>query len=126
MTHDERSIRNLVDTWMSASAAGDVETVLTLMADDVLFMVPGKEPFGKEQFAETSRAMKDMRLSGRSEIQELVIAGDWAYCRNRLQVTMTPPGGEAVRRSGHTLTILRRKPDGAWVIARDANLLAPG
>jgi ketosteroid isomerase-like protein len=28
-------------------------------------------------------------------------------------------------RSGYTLTILRKNPNGAWVIARDANLLAP-
>jgi len=38
---------------------------------------------------------------------------------------MTPPNGtEPVRRAGHTLTILK-KQDGRWVIARDANLLAP-
>ena len=51
MTEDERAIRALVSTWMAASRAGDTETVLSLMADDVVFMVPGAEPFGKEAFA---------------------------------------------------------------------------
>jgi hypothetical protein len=38
---------------------------------------------------------------------------------------MTPlQGGAASRRSGNTLTILHREPDGHWVIFRDANLLA--
>ncbi len=30
-----------------------------------------------------------------------------------------------MRRSGYTLRILRKNPDSTWVIARDANLLAP-
>ena len=43
----------------------------------------------------------------------------------RLTVVMTPPNGApSVRRAGHTLSILR-KQNGRWVIARDANLLAP-
>ena len=35
MNEDERAIRELVDTWMTASKAGDTETVLYLMTDDV-------------------------------------------------------------------------------------------
>jgi len=37
---------------------------------------------------------------------------------------VTPPDGEAMRRSGYTLTILRKEPDGRWRLARDANMLA--
>jgi uncharacterized protein (TIGR02246 family) len=55
MTDDERAIRNLVDTWMTASNAGDVLTMLSLMADDVIFMVPGQRPFGKEAFIRVRR-----------------------------------------------------------------------
>ena len=29
-----------------------------------------------------------------------------------------------MKRAGYTLTILRKEPDGRWVLARDANLLA--
>ena len=39
MTEDERAIRDLIDTWMVATRKGDVEAVLDLMADDVIFMV---------------------------------------------------------------------------------------
>jgi uncharacterized protein (TIGR02246 family) len=124
MTDDERAIRDLVATWLRASQAGDVETVLGLMTDDVVFMVPGREPFGTEAFAAASEGMKDMRLEGTSDIRDLQVLGDWAYLRNHLQVTMTPPGGKPVRRAGFTLTILRKEPDGRWRLARDANLLA--
>jgi uncharacterized protein (TIGR02246 family) len=125
MSDDERAIRDVIETWLTASQAGDTAKVLTLMADDVVFMVPGQEPFGKEAFASMSAGMKDMRMTASSTVVELTVLGEWAWCRNHLDVTITPPKGEAMRRSGYTLTIFRKKADGAWVIARDANLLSP-
>jgi uncharacterized protein (TIGR02246 family) len=125
MTDDETDIRNLVDTWIKASQAGDLDTVLSLMADDVIFMVPGREPFGKAVFENQSNAMKGMRMEGTNDIHELKVLGDWAYVRNYIQITMTPPGGEPVRRAGYTLTLLRKEADGRWLLTRDANLLAP-
>jgi uncharacterized protein (TIGR02246 family) len=122
MTSDERAIRELIATWMQASRESDLATVLGLMTDDVVFMVPGREPFGKEAFAAMSQAMQGMRMEGTSDVRELSVLGDWAYLRNYLTVTMTPPAGPPVRRAGHTLTILR-KQDGRWLLARDANLL---
>jgi len=123
MTDDERAIRKVVETWMSASRRGDVATVLGLMTDDVVFMVPGREPFGKEAFATASKGMSAMKMDGTSEIVELQVLGDWAYIRNRIEIAMTPPGGETVHRSGYTLTLLRKETDGRWRLARDANLV---
>ncbi|GAB3774262.1 SgcJ/EcaC family oxidoreductase [Ramlibacter monticola] len=127
MTQDEQQIRDLVRTWMEATQAGDTETVLGLMTEDVVFLVPGREPMRKEEFAATARAQAapgGPRIEGRSEIQEVQVAGDWAFLWSRLRVKVTPPGGAAaVERSGHTLTVLR-KEQGRWRLARDANLLA--
>jgi uncharacterized protein (TIGR02246 family) len=93
------------------------------MSDDVIFMVPGKEPFGKEAFAASNRQMKDVSMEATSHILEINISGDWAWMRTQLEVTFTPPNGATTRRSGYTLTILHRNSDGRWVISRDANLL---
>jgi len=123
MTDDERAIRELVATWMAASQSGDVATVLDLMADDVVFMVPGREPFGKDAFAAASQSMKDVRFEGSYDIREIKVLGDWAYLRNQISISITPPGGEAVRRAGYTLSILHKRPDGKWMLARDANLV---
>ena len=123
MSPDERAIRELVDTWMKASRAGDTETVLSLMSDDVIFMVPGREPFGKQTFATNSRSMDGVKLEGSADIRELKVIGDWAWLRNFIEITVTPPGGAPVRRSGFTLTVLRKEPDGRWLLARDANLV---
>jgi uncharacterized protein (TIGR02246 family) len=121
---DERSIREVVDRWMKASAAGDLDTVLGLMTDDVVFEVPGQEPFGKEVFAANSRGLGDARVEGTSEIVELQVNRDWAFLRNYLRIALIGPAGTAShRRSGYTLTLLRKEDDGQWRIMRDANLL---
>ena len=93
------------------------------MADDVIFMVPGKEPFGKDEFVAGSEKMKDVKMEAQSDIQEIKVLGDWAWMRNFLKVTFTPPGGAETVKSGHILTILHKGPDGKWVIKRDANLM---
>jgi uncharacterized protein (TIGR02246 family) len=120
---NEQAIKQLVDKWLTASKEGDLETLLSLMADDVIFMVPGQEPFGKEAFAERSKEMEYHRIDATSDIKEIKILDDWAWMRNHLQVTVTPPDGKPMGRSGYVLTLLRKNPDGVWVIARDANLL---
>jgi uncharacterized protein (TIGR02246 family) len=123
MTDDESAIRDLVATWMAASRAGDTATVLSLMADDVIFQVPCREPFGKAAFAAASQGMKDVRIEGTADIRELRVLGDWAYLRNYISMKITPPGGTPIRRAGYTLTILRKEADGKWLLARDANLV---
>jgi len=123
MANDEQTIRGLVNRWMTASKMGDLETLLNLMADDVIFMVPGKEPFGKDEFAALNQSMKNVHMEAKSEIKEIQVLGDWAWMRNHLEVMIKPLSGPPVTRSGYTLTILKKKSDGEWRIARDANLL---
>ena len=127
MTDDERAIREMVHTWMAASKSGDVDTVLSLMADDVVFLRSGQPPMiGKQAFAAAARAQatQAMRFDGASEIQEVKVSGDWAFMWTRLSVVATPPSGPAMNLAGHTLSILQ-KVDGKWVLARDANMLSP-
>jgi uncharacterized protein (TIGR02246 family) len=126
MPPDEQEIRQLVSTWMAASKAGDVDTVLSLMSDDIVFLVPGRPPMRKADFAAASRAQSGAdapSFDGTSEIQEITIVGDWAFMWTKLTVIVTPPGAPPVTRAGHTLSVLNRQ-NGRWVLARDANLLA--
>ena len=86
-------------------------------------MVPGQEPFGKEAFTGGPDEMKDTKVEGSCDIKEIEVLGDWAWMRSYLEITVTPPDGQLTRKSGYVLTILRKNPNGVWVIARDANLL---
>ncbi len=123
--NNEQAIRELVDRWLAASKAGDTKTLLSLLADDVLFLTPGREPFGKEEFAGNDESMKSMTMDADIDIKEIKVIGDWAWMRSFLKVTFTADDGNATRLSGHILTILRNNPDGRWVIARDANFVKP-
>jgi uncharacterized protein (TIGR02246 family) len=98
--------------------------VLDLMTDDVIFMTPGREPFGKEAFRANSEAMAGVEIDGRAEIREIEVLGDRAWIRNHIDLTVRTAGGEPVRRSGYTVTILRKCEDGRWRLFRDANLVA--
>ena len=129
MDADEQAIRSLVETWMQATANGDLARVLELMADDVVFLGPGRPPMrGKDAFAAaTRRALEGKnRIDGKADTQEVRVFGDWAYCWNQLTVTMHPAGGAAPSRlTGPALSVFRKMPDGRWVIFRDANMIAP-
>jgi uncharacterized protein (TIGR02246 family) len=98
------------------------------MTDDVVFLVHGKAPFGKEQFAANLAPPGPGEprpvFEGRSEIQEIQVAGDVAWMWTRLEVASTLPDGRKTKRAGNTLSVLR-KSRGRWQLARDANLLAP-
>jgi uncharacterized protein (TIGR02246 family) len=125
MTHDdEQAIRDSVETWLAASKKGDLSTLLDLLADDVLFIVPGKEPFGKDAFAAAQEQMKDVELDARIDIKEIEVAGDWAWMRSFLDLTFTREGKSA-KHSGHILNIWQKNSAGRWVIKRDANFVKP-
>jgi uncharacterized protein (TIGR02246 family) len=97
--------------------------VLDLMTDDVVFSVPGRAPFGKEEFRAASEAMRGVRMDGRSDIQEIRVLGSWAWIRNHIDLTVALPFGEPQHRSGYTLSILEKGEDGRWRLKRDANLV---
>ena len=125
-TDDEGQIRSLVATWMAATKAGDVDTVLDLIADDALFLAAGRPPMTKVDFAAASREMAKPggpRFDGRNDIREVVVDGDLAYVRGDLTVEVTPPDGPSFVRTGPVLTIFRRER-GRWRLARYANMLA--
>ena len=128
MNSDEQQIRDLVATWMRATKAGDVATVLDLMTDDVKFLVAGRPPFGKQEFAAALQppvpGTPMPTIDGHSEIQEVHVEGNLAYLVSHLYVDVTPPGGPTTRRTGNTLTVLR-KQGGRGQLARHANLLTP-
>jgi uncharacterized protein (TIGR02246 family) len=127
MDSDEQAIRSLIATWMEASARGDLGRVLELMAEDVVFLGPGRPPMrGREAFAAASRAQGRSRMDGRADVQEVRVFGDWAYAWTQLAVTIHPAaGGAPARLEGPSLSLFRRSGAGRWVTFRDANMITP-
>ena len=128
MSTDDQAIRNLVAQWHAATAAGDVDTVLGLMSEDVVFLIAGKPPMrGREGFERgLGELLKTHRIESGGDIQELQVSGDLAYCWTLLNVRVVPlAGGPVNQRTGSALSIFRRQPDGGWLLVRDANLWPP-
>ena len=127
MTRDELAISRLVAQWHSATAAGDVDAVLGLMAEDVVFLVAGQPPMkGRGNFEKGLRTLLSThRLESTSDIQEIYVSGDLGYCWSVLSVRVIPlSGGDGMERTGSALSILRKQASGAWLVVRDANLLS--
>ncbi len=125
MGADEQAIRALITRWLDATRDGDVETIGSLITDDVIFQMPGQEPMqGKEDFLGLQRVMLHTHhVDPEGEVLEVSVHGDFAYTRTRLEITINGPEGEH-HRSGTTLSILRKGADGAWRLSRDANMVA--
>lgn len=126
MGPDEWAIREVHSNWIEAVNAGDLAHLLSRMADDVVFLSPGRAPFGRDGFVlGFSAAHQRARICCLSELEEVVVVGDIAYtrCRDSLSVTARD-GGETTQLAGHRITIYRKQPDGRWLLARDAHTLS--
>ena len=128
MHPDEQAILDLIALWHRATAAGDVDTVLDLMTDDVIFLSPGQPPMqGRAAFERGRRGLlAQHRIESTHEVREIGIDGDLAYSWTDLDIRVIPRAGGTAppARSGSTLSVLRRQADGRWRMVRDANLLA--
>jgi uncharacterized protein (TIGR02246 family) len=125
MSQDEQEIRELIATWNERARNGDVDGVLALMTDDVVFNVVGRPPFGSAEFATQAREMRGSKIDAEAELLELTVRGDVAWSRVKLRITMTKPSGDPATREGYAMSIYLRQPSGHWLLARDANLLGP-
>jgi uncharacterized protein (TIGR02246 family) len=127
MGPDERAIREVHSTWIEAVNAGDVVRLLSLMADDVVFLNPGQVPFRRDGFpAGFTAAHQQARINCISELEDVVVVGEVAYTLSRDSLSVTPRAiGEAAQLAGNRIAVYRKQPDGRWLLARDAHTLSP-
>ena len=76
MADDKQMIRDLIDDWARASAAGDLEKILSLMDKDAVFLVAGRAPMrGREAFGEQfKQVIEQVRMDVSSDIQEIEVS----------------------------------------------------
>ncbi len=122
---DEAAIRDTIHRWLKASKEGDTDALSSMLDDDVLFVTLGQAPFGKKEFF-AGGGGAPFRFESRVDIQEVVVHGDWAVTRVRLEIEMMPAKDAAlVKLAGPTMSVWRKTSDGRWTIWRDANMVAP-
>jgi uncharacterized protein (TIGR02246 family) len=126
MAEIEHEVRRVMEQWQELTVKEDIAGLLALTTDDVVFLTPGHEPIGRDQFAAGLRqVLAKARIESTQEVKEIHLASDLAYAWSHLDIELIPKdGGKGVRNSGYTLSIFRRSPAGDWRLARDANLVA--
>jgi uncharacterized protein (TIGR02246 family) len=124
MPTDEQAIRELFAAWKQATLDQDVDALLGFVTDDVIFLVPRHAPIrGKAAMEAMYRqVLGRFRFEQDWVFEEIQVLGDWGFCWGHDSATMLPlDGGPAVDVRGIGLSILRKRPDGSWAVARSIN-----
>ena len=119
---DTIAISELYKRFNQAFAAEDVATLVQCFAEDGMLMAP-REPThaGRDQLRQRwqSAAATEETRELRFTLDEIVVAGEWAYTRGTFAWRGIIKAGEPeAENRGRYLDILRRERDGSWVIAR--------
>jgi uncharacterized protein (TIGR02246 family) len=118
---DRRAILRLGKAWEEAIKRQDVNALLDMVTDDVLFMPPNMPTVqGKAAVAEMFRIFfATSTVDQTFNPEEIQIGRDWAFARGQDVLTITPrAGGTPVRVEARGISILRREKDGIWRFAR--------
>ena len=120
---DAAAITQQLNHYEQALNASDTDRVMTLYADDAVFMPQNSLPsIGREAIRAAYKDVFDtIKLNVRFQIDEIhVLSPNWAYARTRSNGTVKvlaseqPAGPEA----NQELFVLHRKTDGQWRFSR--------
>jgi uncharacterized protein (TIGR02246 family) len=122
---ERNAILILLDKWRVATRAKDIHAILELVADDVVFLPSSMPPIvGKEAVEEMYRAFfpRYREVKHEAVIEEVRVAGDWAFLWGADELRLTPESGETeIHMKGKGLSILKRQTDGSWRFWRGIN-----
>lgn len=98
--------------FQQAMRAGDVDAVLRLYEPDAAFANPaGQVVSGHAKLREEFRPLAEEKADFAVAIRKIIRSGDLALMQSETRVT------GPLARSGYALEVLRRQPDGRWLLA---------
>jgi ketosteroid isomerase-like protein len=117
------STRNALDTvsqLIEAINGGNLEAALALYEPKAsLVAEPGKVARGTAALREALAGFIALKPTLTSEQHQMVEAGDVVLYLSRWSLRGTGPDGNEVKMAGRSSDVLRRQPDGTWLIAID-------
>lgn len=123
------SILAVRDAWIAALKAKDIDGLMSLLTDDVVIMHPGRASVvgSAANRADLAAVLTNFDVNQEAVSDETVLMGEWAFDRSRAVTRLTPiAGGDCIVSRSKAITILRRRSDGAWQIARVIGNAEPG
>ena len=114
----ESQIQAVADAWPRLLDGGDVDGLLSLFTDDLVFAHPRYPAVvGKDSMRAFATQIFRQQSSGGSSIQveRIQTSGNWAHVVASFETTWTPTNGaNPFRESARYLWVLRRDATGAW------------
>ena len=119
---DIQAIKDIDAKWAAAQNTGDIESIMSLLTDDVI-MLWANEPIKEGKEAVRNSILADHKENTyentKATVVEVRLAGDWAFARGTWSGTDTPKaGGESMQFIGKWIDIFERQPDGSWKVSR--------
>lgn len=117
---DLAAIERLHDAYVAAHNDADADRMMALFTNDAVLM-PTDEPAvtGRAAIGDHYQEFFDQTPSKIAlRPVETRVAGDWAFERIEMTVTLPGGGGRVMQTEMKYLWILERQPDGSWLIAR--------
>ena len=122
---ERKAILMLLGKWREARRAKDIDAILELVTDDVVFLPSSLPPTeGKGAVEEMYRTFFPRYREIRHEaiIEEVWVEGDWAFLWGTDELCLMPESGETeTNLKGKGLSILKRQSDGSWRFWRGIN-----
>ena len=119
---DVEAINNVREAHIAALNDGDVDAWVAAFTDGGVQMPPNAPAnLGSESIRAWSQTfLAPFRAAFTLVVDEVRVAGDWAFERGTYTINLTPKaGGEPMQDIGKYITIYERQPGGTWSIARD-------
>lgn len=111
---------NTVNQLTEAINRGDLEAAAALYEQRALLVVqPGQLARGSAEIRAALAGFIGLKPTLRAESERVLEAGDIALYIGRWTLRGTDPAGKPVAMGGESSDILRRQPDGRWLIALD-------
>ena len=109
-----RSPEKVIESFIAAANAGDIERILALYESGARLAFPGQPAVGLDAIRAALGNLltqKPTMTAGRRASAKL---GDLALLRSEWSFTGTDQTGARVDMSGESVELVRRQPDGTW------------
>jgi uncharacterized protein (TIGR02246 family) len=119
---DLRAIDRVREAHVASLNQGDVDAWAGVFSEDAVQMPPNtRANVGRAAIRAWSHAFLDpFRAEFALEVDEVRVAGDWAFERGAYRIRVSPKaGGPGFEDTGKYITIYQKQANGAWLMARD-------
>src|ERR1700739_1935211 len=121
---NRNAILAVLDRWRLATAARNIDALLELLEDDIVFLPSSLPPIqGKAQVEQMYRTFFTQYTGIRHEAttEEIQVAGDWAFLWGTDELFLITVSGQKTHMKGKGLSIFKRGTDGSWRVWRGIN-----